>query len=60
MKLIDQMQPLVGEDFDLTELIWDVIEDVLHSIALAGLAEGANPDTIYGTVLDYVTNHYGE
>jgi hypothetical protein len=64
-KLIAQMQPLVGADFDLTDLVWGVIEDILDSIHLAETAAQADehPDpglVIHGTVLDYVSNYYGD
>lgn len=69
MSLVDQMQPLVGEDFDLSELVWDVISDVLDSVDLAVRCHAdptypsgtENPNIeITDTVRDYVGNHYGD
>ena len=53
---------LEGSSFSPHELIWEIIEDILHSVKLA---DAPSPDhnvgsPVYDTVVDYVTNHYGE
>lgn len=50
----------VDPRYNMRDVLWTVIDDILHSIVLAGLADDADPERIYATVLDYVANHYGD
>lgn len=51
-------------DVDMREVLWEVIDDVRHSFALAmecdERVDDATAYEIEVTVLDYVTNHYGD
>ena len=47
--------------YDMREILWGVINDVLHSVRLAESDDvKLNPTEIHDTVLDYVTNRYGD
>lgn len=44
-----------------TDLIWEVIEDVLDSVHLAETSRQGNESLeIWATVTDYVSTHYGD
>jgi hypothetical protein len=73
LTLLDQAQSLIDgwtETYvatsnipviDLRDLVWDVIDDILSSLAIA--LDGSYIfvyDEIYNQVQDYVTNHYGK
>lgn len=52
-----------GDDFDLRDLIWGVIEDVQNSYDLAMHNAEITRSTrfeIRDAVTDYATNHYGD
>lgn len=43
--------------------VWRILDDTRHSYRLAMESEGVDPgkvDAVQDTVLDYLTNHYGD
>lgn len=60
MSILDQAQKRLGNEFNLRDLLWEILEDVLDSVELA--IEHVDHNDLYGiipTVENYLTNHYG-
>ena len=59
-EIIDEIDTgLMGQaDIDVWSCIWEIIEDILHSVELAEKTHTGMKNTIHTTVRDYVINHY--
>ncbi len=67
--ILSDWDTLVADDVDDVdaavlkgrELLWEVIEDVLHSVHLAETNRTGNESLeVWATVENYVANHYGD
>jgi hypothetical protein len=61
LEVLDEAQryldSMVPEGFDMRSLLWDALNDVLDSVALA---EQSGDGYIHDTVADYVGTYYGD
>lgn len=60
MSIVDQAQRLLGNEFNLRDLIWEILADVMDSLELA-ISEADYNDllsSVLVTMEDYLSNHY--
>lgn len=60
--ILDQAQEIVGEEFDLRDLVWEMFCDVLYTVQMAAETYLSTDyaDKVTQEVEDYLTNQYGD